>query len=188
MWSPLVACSSSCAPCSLVAFVCPWSWFYCCRFYCSTSPFLLLLLLLRLLEICINVYIVAGVCCCIFVGLFTFLISMFVVILNSTIICKQVCLLHCFVFVALVYNFNVKQWKSKTPASWVFIFVAIFRIFRLQKKKKNKYWTKWSTRKANFLSIQWIPQCFTLLAYLKIITSINLTFNRISDILYLYFK
>ena len=41
-----------------------------------------------------------------------FFMLVFVVILSNTMICKQC---HCFVFVAFVYNFNVKQCKSKTP-------------------------------------------------------------------------
>ena len=97
----------------------------------------------RLLEIAINVSIVVYThYCCLFI-LFTFilivlllyflfacllffLMVVFLVILNSTIICKQDCLLHCFVFVAFVYNFSVKGCKNKTPASWFFLFVTIY--------------------------------------------------------------
>ena len=49
-----------------------------------------------------------------------FFMLVFVVILSSTIICKQVC----FVLVASVYNFNVKQFKSKTPVFRFFSFVT----------------------------------------------------------------
>ena len=49
----------------------------------------------------------------------------FVVILTNKIICKQICLLYCFVFVAFVYNLNVKQCEYKTPVSRFFIFVTI---------------------------------------------------------------
>ena len=37
-----------------------------------------------------------------------------VVIVSSTIACKQVCLLHCFGFVGFIYNFNIKRYESKT--------------------------------------------------------------------------
>ena len=48
------------------------------------------------------------VCCCIFVYLFAISLC-----LSSTIICKQVALLYCFVFVAFDFYFNVKQCKCK---------------------------------------------------------------------------
>ena len=44
-----------------------------------------------------------------------FFFLVFAVILRNAIICKYVCLLHCFVFVDFPYNFNVKRCKSKTP-------------------------------------------------------------------------
>ena len=53
-----------------------------------------------------------------------FFTLVFIVILSSTIICKQICGLHCFVFIALVYNFNAKQSKNNTPVSGFFIFVT----------------------------------------------------------------
>ena len=55
-----------------------------------------------------------------------FFMSVFVVILSSTIICKQFCLLHCCVFVAFVYNFNVKRCKSKIPVSRFSNFVTVW--------------------------------------------------------------
>ena len=64
--------------------------------------------------------------------------NMFVVILSNTIICKQVCVLHCFVFVAFVYNFIVKQCKRKTPVFRFFIFVTICFIFELENTRI--YW------------------------------------------------
>ena len=90
--------------------------------------------LLRLLEMSINanivvslllfvyfVYIIASSVCCVF--LFTslpFFMLVFVVILSSSTICKQVCLLPSFILVTFVYNFNVKQCKSNIPASRFF--------------------------------------------------------------------
>ena len=95
--------------------------------------------LLCLLEISINVNIVVYIHYCCFCILFTFILVVlfvdfciliyhffmlvFVVILSSTIICKQVCLLNCVVFVALVYNFNVKPCQSKKHQRiWIFHF------------------------------------------------------------------
>ena len=57
--------------------------------------------------------------------IYHFLMLLFVVILSSTIICILVCLLHCFVFVAFVYNSNVKRCKSKTQGSRFFLVVTI---------------------------------------------------------------
>ena len=80
---------------------------------------------LRLLEISINVnhdfythftyivyiYIIVYIYYCrvVCVFLLPFVMLVFVVILS-----KQVCLLHCFIFVAFVYNFIVERCKSKT--------------------------------------------------------------------------
>ena len=55
-----------------------------------------------------------------------FFIMVFIVILSIMNICKQVCLLQCFVFVTCIYNFNVKRCKSKTSVSWFLVFVTIF--------------------------------------------------------------
>ena len=41
------------------------------------------------------------------------LMLVFVVILSSMIICKQICLLYCFAFAVFVYNFNVKRTSIK---------------------------------------------------------------------------
>ena len=43
-----------------------------------------------------------------------FFMVVFVGVILSAIICKQV---HSFVFVAFVYNFNIKRCKGKTPDS-----------------------------------------------------------------------
>ena len=51
----------------------------------------------------------------VFVGAFLFTNLPFFVVLNSTLMYKQVCLLHCISFVAFVYNSNVKRCKSETP-------------------------------------------------------------------------
>ena len=67
-------------------------------------------------------------CWYIFVYLFTILMLRFVVILSNTIICKQVCLLHCFIFVVFVCNYNLRHFKSKTPVSRFFIIVIISSI------------------------------------------------------------
>ena len=64
---------------------------------------------------------------CLFV--YQFFMLMFVVILNSTIICKKVSWLYSFVFVAFVYNFNIKGCKSKTPVFRFFIFI-LFKVLR----------------------------------------------------------
>ena len=53
-----------------------------------------------------------------------FFMLVFIVILSHTIICKQVCLLHCFAFAVLVQNFNVKQCKGNRPVSGFFIFIT----------------------------------------------------------------
>ena len=53
-----------------------------------------------------------------------FFMLMFVVVVSSTIICKQVCVLHCFVFLAVVYKFNVKRYKGKAPAFRFFHFAC----------------------------------------------------------------
>ena len=50
------------------------------------------------------------------------------VISSSTINCKQVSVLHCVVYVAFVYNFNVKRCKSKTSESRFSIFVTILTL------------------------------------------------------------
>ena len=60
-----------------------------------------------------------------FVYFFIFFLNYFYGIVYGIVICKPVCLLHCFVFVAIVYNFNVKQCKSKTSLSCFLIFVTI---------------------------------------------------------------
>ena len=76
---------------------------YCCL--CILFTFLIVVLLV---YFCLLVY--------------HFLILVFVVILSLTLMCKQVCLQYCFVFVAFVYNFNVKQWEIKTLESKLFSF------------------------------------------------------------------
>ena len=98
---------------------------------------------LRILEIPLNVKIVVHCCClCILftfilvvfvvVYLFTrlpfFVMLVFVVISVSTIICKQACLLHCFILVAFLYDLNVKRYKCKPPLSRFVIFVTILKI------------------------------------------------------------
>ena len=55
-----------------------------------------------LLDFCLHVY--------------HFFMLLFVVMLSSSVICKQVCLLQCYVFVVCVHNLKVKPCKSKTPA------------------------------------------------------------------------
>ena len=50
------------------------------------------------------------------------------VVLKSILICKQFCLLHCFNFVAFVYNFNVKRYQSKTSVSRFFPFLSLMLI------------------------------------------------------------
>ena len=61
----------------------------------------------------------------------------FVVILKSTLVCKQVCLQHCFVFVVFVYNFDAKRSKCNTP---------VFRFFHYR----------------NNILIDAIPICWTM--------------------------
>ena len=55
-----------------------------------------------------------SVCWYIFVYLYIIFMLLFVAILSSAIICKQVCLRHCFVVVAFAYNFKMKRCKTKT--------------------------------------------------------------------------
>ena len=57
-----------------------------------------------------------------------FFMLVFVIILSSTLICKQVCLPALFFCVAFIYKFNVKRCKSKTSVPRIFIFVTIFCI------------------------------------------------------------
>ena len=76
-----------------------------------------------LLEISINVnmftFIIVAFVVVFLFTCFPFFMLVFVVILSSTIICKQVCLLALFShFVAFVYNFNVKRCKGK----WILYF------------------------------------------------------------------
>ena len=65
-------------------------------------------------------------CWCIFVYLFTILFTLVFVITFDY--------LHCFVFVYIVYKFNVKWCESKPPVSRFFIFATICFVFREIKK------------------------------------------------------
>ena len=64
-----------------------------------------------LVEFFFTILSYADVYCCIFVYLFAIFLC------RCTIICKQVCLLYCFVVETFVYNFNVRQCRSKTAVS-----------------------------------------------------------------------
>ena len=54
------------------------------------------------------------------------------------IICKQVCLLHCFGFVDFVYNFNVKRCKTIEP---------VLRFFRFRNNMYNLARLCWIKKK-----------------------------------------
>ena len=96
-----------------------------CRRVFMISPFRkhLWLRLLLLYYQCILCKCKQSIVVFVVVFLFTclpFLILVFVVILNSTIICKQFCLLYYFVFVAFVHNFNNKRYKSENTNIQIF--------------------------------------------------------------------
>ena len=63
-------------------------------------------------NIIVYIHLCSIVCGFLFTCLPFFMLVFFVIL-----ICKQYCLLDCFVFVGFVYNFNVKRYKSKTLAS-----------------------------------------------------------------------
>ena len=69
-------------------------------------------------------------CWCIFVYVFKiFLCATVCYCIRITIICKQVCTLHCFVLVVFLYNFIVKHYKTKIPISrFPHFYKDIFRI------------------------------------------------------------
>ena len=72
--------------------------------------------LFRFLDVVVYIY----YCCDVGVFLLTCLQFFYAgvrVILSSAIICKKVCLLHCFKFLAFVYNFNVNRCKTNTTVS-----------------------------------------------------------------------
>ena len=98
-------------------------------------------------------------CLCIFVYLFEiFFMLVFVVILSCSIIFKQVCLLHCFVFVDFVYNFNVKRCKSKTPAPRFFIFITICPEYQMLLTTQSLQWSTWWRHLFIYLFLEIPPQ------------------------------
>ena len=77
-----------------------------------------------------------------------FFMLVFVIILCSTIICKQVCSLHSYVFVAFVYNFNVNRCRSKIPTNIFFIsgMEIVFKNFKIFIWWQTKLLTNKSTK------------------------------------------
>ena len=134
---------------------------------------------LWLVEIYINEYIIVVlwyVYFCLFV--YHFFMQMFVVILSSTIICKQVCLLHCFVFVAYIYNLNVQRCKSKTPVSGFLHFHNnMYTTFSGQIPFQTNY-RRWIERELFMMTYHYQPKWSLLFFSSEVIKKVCLKSNR----------
>ena len=94
---------------------------------CSSFTFIIVVLCVCFVYI----YSCSVVAVFLFTCLPVFFMLMFVVILSTTTICWQVCLVHCLVFVAFVYNFNGFRhldssfFKQYSIVNFVFVLITV---------------------------------------------------------------